>query len=137
MRSSRSILLIEDDEVDIKNIERVFKEAEISNNLAICNNGEEALAYLEKNKVVDRPCLIMMDLNMPRMNGKEFLLELKINDHFKMIPVIVFSTSEEERDVEDCFRSGVAGYFIKPLDYTEFLKMIQAINVYWRYSEMP
>ncbi len=108
----------------------------MTNPLVHTVNGEEALAYL-KDETKDKPCLILLDLNMPKMNGIEFLGVAKADPALKKIPVVVLTTSSEERDVVQSFRLSVAGYIIKPVDYRNFVEAIRTIDLYWTLSELP
>lgn len=136
MRDSRPVLLVEDDTIDAMTVRRAFKDLNVANPLAHTVNGEEALAYLN-DPANDKPCVILLDLNMPRMNGIEFLQIAKADPVLKRIPVVVLTTSNEERDIVESFRLSVAGYIIKPVDYCKFVETIQTINVYWTLSELP
>lgn len=136
MNGKQLILLVEDDEVDIKSVKRAFKDLNITNPLAVTYNGEEALEYLknEKNK---RPALILLDLRMPRMDGLEFLKIIKKEYKLKMIPTIALTTSNEDKDKIESFNLGVSGYIIKPVNYRDFVEAIKTINIYWTLSESP
>jgi CheY-like chemotaxis protein len=134
--SNRPILLVEDDHVDIMTIKRALKEIEVSNPVVSRENGEEALAYLG-DPANARPCIILLDLNMPIMNGIEFLQQAKRDEALKAIPVIVLTTSEEQQDKVNSFNLGVAGYMAKPVDYRRFVEMMRSIDLYWTISEMP
>lgn len=136
MRDSRPVLLVEDDTIDAMTVRRAFRDLKVTNPLIHTVNGEEALAYLRED-AKDRPCLILLDLNMPKMNGIEFLTVAKADSVLKKIPVVVLTTSSEERDVVESFRLSVAGYIIKPVDYRNFVEAIRTINMYWTLSEMP
>ena len=136
MRDSRPVLLVEDDTIDAMTVRRAFRDLKVTNPLEHAVNGEEALAYLN-DEANDRPCLILLDLNMPKMNGIEFLTVAKADPALKKIPVVVLTTSSEERDVVESFRLSVAGYIIKPVDYRNFVDAIQTINLYWTLSELP
>ncbi|MCX5646155.1 MAG: response regulator [Phycisphaerae bacterium] len=136
MRDSRPVLLVEDDTIDAMTVRRAFRDLKVTNPLVHTVNGEEALAYL-RDETKDKPCLILLDLNMPKMNGIEFLTVTKADPGLKKIPVVVLTTSSEERDVVESFRLSVAGYIIKPVDYRNFVEAIRTINVYWTLSEMP
>jgi CheY-like chemotaxis protein len=136
MRDSRPVLLVEDDTIDAMTVRRAFKDLKVTNPLVHTLNGEEALAFL-RHETNDKPCLILLDLNMPKMNGIEFLTVAKADPALKKIPVVVLTTSSEERDVVETFRLSVAGYIIKPVDYRNFVDAIRTINVYWTLSEMP
>jgi CheY-like chemotaxis protein len=136
MNSRKPILLVEDDRVDAMTVERALKENHVDNRLDMVSNGEDAITHL-RNPQEERPCLILLDLNMPRMNGIEFLRVVKRDEVLKKIPVVVLTTSRNEQDKVDSFRLSVAGYMIKPVDYKKFFKVIQTINLYWTLSELP
>ena len=136
MKNKKPILLLEDDEIDQETIRRAFKELKVNNPLVVASNGEEGLAYLN-NPQNDQPCLIILDLVMPKMNGFDFLKTIKAHDTFKIIPVVVLSTSEEDRSRVESFGLGVAGYMLKPTDHTKFFETIRIINLYWTLSELP
>lgn len=136
MRNCKPVLLVEDDTIDAMTVRRAFRDLKVTNPLAHSLNGEEALAYLteEGNPT---PCVILLDLNMPKMNGTEFLKIIKADPALKKIPVIVLTTSNEERDILESFRRSVAGYIVKPVDYQKFLDAVRTINLYWTLSELP
>ena len=136
MRSTKPVLLVEDDSIDAMTVRRAFKDLKLTNQLCHSINGEEALKYLDDPEN-ERPCVILLDLNMPRMNGTEFLKVIKADEDLKKIPVIVLTTSNEERDVVESFRLSVAGYIVKPVDYKKFVEAIRTIDLYWTLSEMP
>ena len=136
MRDSRPVLLVEDDTIDAMTVRRAFRDLKVANPLVHTVNGEEALTHL-KDEANDKPCLILLDLNMPKMNGMEFLTVAKVDPVLKKIPVVVLTTSSEKRDVVESFRLSVAGYIIKPVDYRNFVEAIRTINVYWTLSETP
>jgi CheY-like chemotaxis protein len=133
---NKPILLVEDDHVDVMTIRRALKEIEVANSLVTVENGEMALSYL-RDASSERPCIIFLDLNMPIMNGLEFLQEAKADPALKAIPVIVLTTSEEQQDKVSSFNLGVAGYMAKPVDYRRFVEMMRSIDLYWTVSEMP
>ena len=136
MDNQKPILLIEDDRVDAMTVKRALKELKVTIPLKIVSNGEEELAYL-KDKSQIKPCIILLDLNMPRMNGIEFLEIAKQDDLLKRIPVIVLTTSSEQQDKFNSFNLGIAGYMLKPVDYPQFVDVMRAINMYWTLSELP
>jgi len=136
MNSKRPILLVEDDSVDVMTIKRALNEIKVTNRVEIAFNGEEGLRYL-RDHTKDRPCLILLDLNMPKMNGIDFLKAVKADSEYKKIPVVVLTTSEEEEDKMESFNLGVAGYMLKPVDYREFVNVVKTINLYWTLSELP
>ncbi len=134
MKSTRPILLVEDDKVDAMAVRRAMKDLKIKNPLHIVGNGEQALDFLKdpKNRT---PCIILLDINMPKMNGIEFLRVAKQDPDLRLIPVIVLTTSKEDRDKFDSFDLGVAGYMIKPADYLKFVELVRAVDCYWTISE--
>jgi len=105
-------------------------------NVTTAENGEEALNFL-RNPANPRPCLILLDLNMPIMGGIEFLQIAKKDESLKGIPVVVLTTSEEQEDKVESFQLGVAGYMRKPVDYPQFVETIRTIDAYWTISELP
>lgn len=133
---SKPILLIEDDSVDAMTVRRAIKELHVVNPLEHVENGEEALAYL-RDPGCDRPCLILLDLNMPVMNGIEFLQAFKAEPGLKRIPVVVLTTSDEQEDKVESFELGVAGYMRKPVEYKQFVEIMRTIDAYWTISESP
>ena len=136
MRCSKPILLIEDDNVDVMTVERVFRDLKIANQLVSTSNGEQALEYLRTNGN-KKPCVILLDLNMPKMNGTEFLKIIKTDESLKKIPVVVLTTSSQQQDVIESFDLGAAGYMVKSVDYGKFVETIRTINLYWTLSELP
>ena len=136
MRSSKPILLVEDDQVDAMTVQRALKELNITNRLEIVPNGEEALTFLNTSEN-EKPGIILLDLNMPKMNGIEFLQIAKRDNKLKSIPVVVLTTSKDEQDKADSFHFGVAGYMTKPVDYRKFIEMVKTIDLYWTLSELP
>lgn len=136
MNYRQNILLVEDDKVDIKSVKRAFEELSVTNPLVVTLNGEEAIGYLMKNSN-NLPALILLDLNMPRMNGLEFLKIIKNEDKFKKIPVVALTTSDENKDKTESFKSGISGYMVKPVDYKDFIEVIRTIKMYWTLSETP
>lgn len=136
MRSTQPILLVEDDEVDAMLVARALREIKVTNPLHISTDGEKALAHL-RSPAQNRPCLILLDLNMPIMNGIEFLREAKADASLRRIPVVVLTSSSEARDRAATFDLGVAGYMVKPVDYHQFVQVVDSINRYWSASELP
>lgn len=136
-----NILLVEDDEVDVMNVKRAFKKGMITNPLYIANNGLEALAMLrgedgEASPIPKNRRLILLDLNMPRMNGLEFLEVLRSDPDLKSTPVVVLTTSDEDRDRIEAYNYNVAGYILKPVTFSNFAEVMAALNKYWTLCEM-
>lgn len=133
MRTEKPILLVEDDQIDIMTVRRALRDLSVPNALVTTENGEEAIQYLINSTVI--PCLILLDLNMPVMNGIEFLKVVKSDARLKYIPVVVLTTSVEQRDIYDSYELGIAGYMAKPVDYRKFLDLMHTIDTYWTLSE--
>lgn len=134
--TSKPILVVEDDQVDVMTVKRALKEIDVTNQVVNLENGEEALKYL-RDRESAKPCIILLDLNMPVMNGIEFLQVAKHDAQLKRIPVVVLTTSEEQQDRLNSFDLGVAGYMVKPVNYLRFVEVMRTIDAYWTISEMP
>jgi CheY-like chemotaxis protein len=134
--TNKPILLVEDDQVDTMTVMRALKEIHVTNPLVHLENGEEAVNYL-RDPQKEKPCIILLDLNMPIMNGIEFLQVVKNDSKVRCIPVVVLTTSEEQQDKVNSFNLGVAGYMAKPVDYRQFVEVMRSIDAYWTISEMP
>jgi CheY-like chemotaxis protein len=136
MRTLKPVLLVEDDYVDAMTVKRAFSDLKVTNPLIHKLNGEEAMEYL-RGEGGQKPCVILLDLNMPKMNGIEFLKIAKTDDELKKIPVIVLTTSKSDEDRVETFGLSVAGYMIKPTDYKKFMETVRVIDLYWSLSELP
>ena len=136
MRNNNPILLLEDDAIDVMTTKRAMKELKVTNPLVVAGNGEVALEYLQDLQK-EKPCLILLDLNMPRMNGIEFLTIIKQDPVLKRLPVVVLTSSNETRDKIESFNLSVAGYIVKPVDYKQFVEALKTIGLYWTLSELP
>jgi len=136
-----NILLVEDDKVDVMNVQRSFKKANIANPLFVAGNGLEALAILkDKSEMVQMPKsrrLVLLDLNMPKMGGIEFLKELRKDPDLRRTPVIVLTTSDQERDRVEAYDLNVAGYLLKPVTFANFAEVMTALNRYWTLCKIP
>ena len=132
-----NILLVEDDEVDVMNIRRAFKKGNISNPLFVAGNGLEALDMLRGDELPRTRRLVLLDLNMPRMNGIEFLRELRADPELSPTPVVVLTTSDAERDKVEAYNLHVAGYLLKPVTFSNFCETMASLNKYWALVEMP
>ncbi len=128
-------MLVEDDDVDALTTKRVLKEIKVTNEIIHTFDGEEALAYLKDGK--PKPCVILLDLNMPRMNGFEFLRIIKADENLKKIPVIILTTSDADQNVLDSYNLGVAGYITTPVDYRQFVDAMRTVDMYWTLSKLP
>ena len=134
MQRSQKILLVEDDFVDVMTIKRALKDIGVDNEVVHFTNGEEAFAYLSSKE--EKPCIIIMDLNTPRMSGIEFLKIVKSNRELKMIPAVVLTTSNNEKDIAESFEYNADGYMVKPADYEEFVETMRTIRDYWMLSKL-
>ncbi|MGI0494097.1 response regulator [Alkalinema pantanalense CENA528] len=135
-----SILLVEDDEVDVMNVQRALKKNSLEVPLHRAANGLEALSMLRNDaKHLTRPghLLILLDLNMPKMGGLEFLQELRRDPNLRHIPVVVLTTSKQESDRVAAYELNVAGYIVKPITFSSFVATMNVISQYWLLSEMP
>lgn len=143
MDKSTNILLVEDDEVDVMNVQRAFKKNNINNPLYMASNGLEALEMLRGNKKGSSPSipkerrLILLDINMPKMNGIEFLRELRADIALRAIPVVVLTTSNEDKDKVEAYNLNVAGSILKPVTFSSFVEAVKTLDQYWTLSEMP
>ncbi len=137
-RQQINILLVEDDEVDIMNVQRALKKNDTLHSLTIARNGIEALKILEREgeEAIPHPRVVLVDINMPKMNGLEFLGKVRSIPRLKKLSVFVLSTSDEERDKEAAFQLNVAGYIQKPLDFTEFVESMKVLTNFWALCEL-
>lgn len=131
------ILLIEDDEVDVMNVRRAFQKNHIANPLYVAGNGLEGLEMLRSGKVPEGRRLVLLDLNLPKMNGIEFLRALRADPALSTISVVVLTTSANERDKVDAYKLNVAGYLLKPVTFVNFVEVMATLNKYWTLVEMP
>lgn len=132
-----NILLVEDDELDVMNVQRAFKKNNIVNPLHTAGNGLEALEILRSDRMPRDRRLILLDLNMPRMGGIEFLRELRADPDLKATTVVVLTTSDEERDKVKAYDLNVAGYILKPVTLAAFIEIMATLNKYWSVNELP
>lgn len=134
MKTDQTILLIEDDDIDAMTVKRSLRELNAPNPLERATDGEAGLIYL-RDASKARPGLILLDINMPRMNGIEFLKHMKGDPAISAIPVVVLTTSREEADRYNTFANNVAGYMVKPVDFEQFVEVMRKIRDYWLTSE--
>jgi CheY-like chemotaxis protein len=132
-----NILLVEDDQVDVMNVKRAFEKNRISNPLFVAGDGLEALEKLRDGSVPGDRRLVLLDLNMPRMSGIEFLRELRRDPTLQHTPVVVLTTSNDERDKIEAYNLNVAGYLLKPVTFINFVEVMAALNKYWSLVELP
>ncbi len=128
-----NVLFIEDDMIETMKLQRATSKFDTKHNIIEAKNGEEALGILKDSPLPD---IILLDLNMPRMSGIEFLTVLKADDRLKYLPTIILTTSENRADLLTCFEIGIAGYIIKPLKYEDYEAKLRKVFDYWEVSEL-
>ena len=132
-----SILLVEDDQVDVMTVRRALQQIRVTNPLFTASDGEEALAKLRSGEIPLGSLLILLDLNMPRMSGIEMLQELRKDPELRHLPVVVLTTSDDERDKIEAYNLNVAGYILKPVTFSAFVETMATLDRYWTLVEMP
>jgi CheY-like chemotaxis protein len=133
-----SILLVEDNPMDIDLTQRAFAKRRLANPLEVARDGEEALARLARWEAGEPPPLIiLLDLKLPKVDGLEVLRRIKTHSQFCSIPVVVLTTSAEERDVRAAYQLGANSYIVKPVDFDKFLEVARQIELYWCALNMP
>jgi CheY-like chemotaxis protein len=129
-----NILLVEDNPGDIRLTKEVLKEGKIRNNLSVVTDGEEALLFLKKEgayKAAYTPDIILLDLNLPKKDGREVLSHIKSDNDLKLIPVIVLTTSDAEKDIKRVYEHHANCYITKPVDFNQFIDVIRSIENFW------
>ena len=134
MNEAITILLVDDDEVDVMAVRRALKELNVKNPVAVCHDGAQALQWLKANP---KPGLVLLDLRMPVMDGLEFLNQAKKDLDLRKIPVVALTTSKEETDRVQAFDLGIAGFMVKPVDPRLYISVMKTISIYWQTSELP
>ena len=137
MNQQLNILLVEDDEVDVMTVKRAFRQNHITNPLFVAGDGIEALEMLRSGDLPKGRRIVLLDLNMPRMNGIEFLQELRKDPQLAATPVVVLTTSNEDEDKVKAYDLNVAGYLVKPVTFLNFCDLMVALNKYWSLVELP
>ena len=130
------ILLVDDDDIDVMNVRRAFEKGKIENPLYHAEDGIAALEMLRDGSIPKQRRLVLLDLNMPRMNGIEFLKELREDPELHGTAVVVLTTSDEERDRIEAYHFHVAGYLVKPVRFLSFIDLMTTLNRYWTLMEM-
>ena len=138
----KDILLVEDDPRDMELTLTALEEHHLANRVAVVDNGAEALDYLYhrgkfKMRARGNPILVLLDLKMPKVNGLEVLKIIKADEHLKIIPVVVLSSSRETPDLVECYKHGVNAYVVKPVDFTEFMKAVKQLGIFWAAINEP
>lgn len=136
-KNKNDILLVEDNASDASLTIMALKEKHLANNIVHVRDGQEALDYIfaegafSGRNAEDLPSVILLDLKMPKVTGIEVLQKIKSDERFKTIPVVVFSSSQEDPDVKTCYELGVNSYIVKPLEFEEFMKVASELGLYW------
>ncbi|MBN8577165.1 MAG: response regulator [Cytophagales bacterium] len=131
------ILLVEDSAEDAELIIRTLRKNNLANHLLHVQDGEEALQFLMNDQQEYQPRLILLDLKMPKVDGIEVLRTLKAHPQKKLIPVVVLTSSREERDIVESYRLGVNAYIVKPVDFEKFVKAVAEIGMFWLLLNQP
>jgi CheY-like chemotaxis protein len=139
-----NLLLVEDNEADVKITLRAFSKASTPNNIFVVNDGQEALDYVfRQGKFQDpqqypRPHIVLLDINMPRVSGPEVIERMKASAMVRHIPIVVLTSSKSKEDILRCYECGAASYIPKPVSYVEFVKLVEGFNFYWHVvNELP
>lgn len=136
--NNHPILLVEDNPVDIDLTIRAFKKRNLNNPIQIARTGEEALKYIEKWDAGDQtPVVILLDLKMPKVDGLEVLKVLKTHEKYATIPVVVLTTSSDNKDVEKAYKLGANSYIVKPVNFDKFVEVASQIELYWNVLNEP
>jgi two-component system, chemotaxis family, response regulator Rcp1 len=128
------ILLVEDSPSDVLLTREALRDARIANDLSVARDGEEAMEYLRQegeHAGKPRPDIVILDLNLPRMDGREVLREIKGDDSLRRIPVIILTTSSSDRDIGECYDSHANCFLTKPIDFEEFIDVVRSMEHFW------
>jgi CheY-like chemotaxis protein len=134
MEKVLKILLVEDNLIEIMKMKRTISLLKLKHTIHEAKNGEEALNFLEDKANI--PDIILLDLNMPKINGIEFLRIIKKDEDLKHIPTIILTTSSNQKDLLECYKTGMSGYVLKPLKYEDYVKKIEVVLSYWSVNEL-
>lgn len=130
--SQNPILIIENRLADVDLAKRVFRRQRLFNPIQIARDGEEAVAYIKRWEAGERPpALILLDLGLPKMSGLEVLRQFKSHPKISAIPVVVFTTSAEDQDIQEAYRLGCNSYIVKPVEFSKFMEVAAQVEVYW------
>lgn len=142
MKTLKCILLVEDDPKDVELILNALKKNNLANKIVVARDGVEALDYLYRRKQFENyskgdPVVILLDLKMPRMDGIQVIQRLKTDDSFRLIPIVVLTSSCENSELAKCYKLGVNAYVVKPVRFSEFIEAVQNIGVFWALLNEP
>ena len=134
----RPILLVEDNPMDVDLTLRAFARRKLANPIEVARDGEEALAYLQRWEAGEElPVVILLDINLPKVNGLEVLHHIKSHPVSQKVPVIILTTSAEDRDIQVAYKKGANSYIVKPVDFTKFVEVASQIDLYWNVINIP
>jgi CheY-like chemotaxis protein len=136
MNRSQKILLVEDDPKDEELTVTTMEKYHVSNDIVVVHDGEEALDYLFRrgkyqNVSGGNPCVVLLDLNLPKVHGLEVLRQIRADENLKMIPVVILSSSREEKDLAESYKIGINAYVVKPVDFHEFVEAVKHLGTFW------
>ncbi len=140
---NKSVLLVEDNPDDVKLTLRAFAENNITNEIVVVNDGVKALDYLFKRGLYSDsdpnklPTVILLDIQLPKIDGHEVLRQIRSNERTKLIPVIILTSSKEEEDLVKCYKNGCNSYIQKPVDFMEFVQAVKSLGMYWLLLNEP
>lgn len=142
MTGMKRILLVEDSVNDIELILNALTDNHLANEVVVTRDGEEALDYLYRRGIFKmrqegHPIVVLLDLKLPRINGLEILAQLKSDPEFRLIPIVVLSSSREEPDLRRCYEYGTNAYVVKPIDFQEFVEVIKQVGLFWAVVNQP
>jgi CheY-like chemotaxis protein len=136
------ILLVEDDPKDVELTLTALEEYKLANEVVVARDGEEALDYLYRRgnfatRSTDNPAVLLLDLKLPKVDGLEVLQQMKSDEKLKLIPVVVLTSSHEERDMVTSYKLGVNAYVVKPVDFHEFVNAVKELGIFWALVNEP
>jgi CheY-like chemotaxis protein len=142
MEKFRRILLVEDDPRDMELTLTALDDYKLANEVVVCRDGQEALDYLHargkfSNRVDENPAVILLDLKLPKVDGLEVLQQIKSDERLRMIPVVVLTSSHEEKDMMRSYKLGVNAYVVKPVDFHEFINAVKELGMFWAVINEP
>ena len=142
MEKFRRILMVEDDPRDVELTLTALEDYNLANEVVVCRDGQEALDYLySRGKFSDRvnenPAVMLLDLKLPKVDGLEVLQQVKSDERLRMIPVVVLTSSHEEKDMMQSYKLGVNAYVVKPVDFHEFVNAVKELGVFWAVINQP
>jgi DNA-binding response OmpR family regulator len=136
------ILLVEDDHRDVELSMTALEEYNLANEVVVARDGQQALDYLYcrgdfKNRFAENPAVVLLDLKLPKVNGLEVLQQIRSDERLKMIPVVVLTSSQEEKDMVRSYALGVNAYVVKPVDFHEFINAVKELGIFWAIINEP